>query len=182
MNFTTRRSTLFLRSVVIFTALAVVLVLGLNIAQATAQSAADSGSETAPGVLGFDHVGLVVQDLDASRTFFTDVLGFSLAGSDIEYPAHFLKNGPAFVTLWQATDPKNVNPFDRKNNIGLHHMALAVASEDALNTTYRLAKAFPGVVVEFAPELSYGGPSMHMMIYEPGGNRIEIIYRVKAEL
>ena len=58
-------------------------------------------------------------------------------------------------------------------------MALSAASEQALNSLYESAKEFPGVVIEFAPELFYGGPSMHMMIYEPSGNRIEVIYRVQ---
>ena len=130
-------------------------------------------------VRGFDHIGLVVRDLDASKTFFTDVLGFSLVGSDTDYPAHFLNNGEAFVTLWRASDPDTAIRFNRKNNVGLHHMALEVASEAALNRLHEIAKAFPGVVVEFPPEAFYGGPSRHMMIYEPSGNRIELIYRAQ---
>ena len=138
-----------------------------------------SAADMQPELLGFDHVGLVVRDLEASKTFFTDVLGFRLVGSDADYPAHFLDNGEAFVTLWRAADPTTALPFDRKKNIGLHHMALSAASEQALNSLYESAKEFPGVVIEFAPELFYGGPSMHMMIYEPSGNRIEVIYRVQ---
>lgn len=129
------------------------------------------------GLLGFDHVGLVVHDLEASKTFFTEVLGFRLVGSDADYPAHFLDNGKAFVTLWRAVDPKTAVRFDRKKNVGLHHMALAVDSEKSLHSLYQVASNFPGVIVEFAPELFYGGPSKHMMIYEPSGNRIEVIFR-----
>jgi len=143
--------------------------------ESTALNEATQHSE----ILSFDHVGLVVRDLEASKTFFTNVLGFNLVGSDNEYPAHFLNNGKAFVTLWRASDPQSAVHFDRKNNIGLHHMALAVASEAALNRLYKTAAAFPDVVVEFAPELFYGGPSMHTMIYEPSGNRIELIYRAR---
>lgn len=155
------------------------LVLAVSLASLPMFAATTEQHKTtpAPGVLGFDHVGLVVLDLEASKNFFTDVLGFKTVGKDKDYPAYFLNNGHAFVTLWQASDPTTATRFDRKNNVGLHHMALRVASEATLNALFEKAQAFPGVNVEFAPELSYGGPAKHMMIYEPSGNRIEIIYR-----
>ncbi|NHO87023.1 VOC family protein [Pseudoteredinibacter isoporae] len=130
-------------------------------------------------VVGVDHVGLVVKDIEASRSLFVDVLGFSERGSDPSYPAYFLSNGNTTITLWRASNPKSATPFDRKTNIGLHHLALGISSEDELNRLYKVLKAFPGVNIEFAPELAYGGPSKHMMFYEPSGNRIELVHRPK---
>ncbi|HEY7372528.1 MAG TPA: VOC family protein [Polyangia bacterium] len=63
--------------------------------------------------LGFDHVGLTVADLESSRRFFVDCLGWKVVG---ERP----------------------------------------------------------VTIEFPPEQSGNGPKLHMMIREPGGNRIEL--------
>lgn len=135
-------------------------------------------ASSAPAVVGgVDHVGLTVTDLDASVAFFTDALGFEIRGRDDDYPAVFLTNGEITVTLWRATDPEKATPFDRKNNVGLHHLAFRVASFEALDAVHERVRQVPGVRIEFAPELAYGGPAKHMMIREPSGNRLEFIHR-----
>ena len=129
------------------------------------------------GVEGIDHVGLTVTDLNASVEFFTTVLGYTLTGRDEDYPAAFLSNADSFITLWRASEPSKAKAFDRKNNVGLHHMALTVSSFTALDALYEKVKTVPGVIVEFSPELAYGGPARHMMIREPSGNRLEFVHR-----
>ena len=126
---------------------------------------------------GMDHIALSVSNLDASTNFFVDTLGFKVGGRDEEYPAVFMNNGDMGLTLWQ-TDKEFV-AFDRKKNVGLHHLAIKVESFDVLDSLYQAIKENPDVTIEFAPELSYGGPAKHMMIREPGGNRIELIHRPK---
>ncbi len=128
---------------------------------------------------GVDHVGLTVSDLEASTTFFTNLLGFKEVGGDPSYPARFVSNGEILVTLWQAGEGPIA--FDRKQNVGLHHLAFKVESFDALDELYQRCKEAPSVKIEFAPELSYGGPAKHMMLREPSGNRLEFIHRPKAE-
>ena len=65
-------------------------------------------------------------------------------------------------------------PFNKDNNVGLHHLALQVASLELLESLHsKLIDA--GIMVEFAPEPLRGGPAQHMMCYEPGGNRLEFI-------
>ena len=124
--------------------------------------------------LGFHHLGLAVSDLRATAKFFTDGLGWSVAREVPEYPAIFVTNGNAFVTLWQ-TDA-GASRFDRRKNVGLHHFALRVPSEAALDAVFARASSHPGVRVEFAPELLRGGPAKHCMIYEPSGIRVEFIW------
>ena len=124
---------------------------------------------------GLDHIGLSVSKLDASTDFFVNVLGFKVFGRDSKYPAAFLNNGEMSLTLWQTAD--DAVAFDRKNNVGLHHLAIKVASFEALDDLYKAIDSMPEVVIEFAPELFYGGPAKHMMIREPSGNRIELIHR-----
>lgn len=131
----------------------------------------------APEVAGVDHVGLAVTDLAASQSFFVDGLGFSVRGEDPAYPAVFLSNGHTMVTLWAIAEPSTATPFDRKRNVGLHHLALSVTSFEALDALHTRLKDMPGVRIEFAPELAYGGPSKHMMVYEPSGNRVELVHR-----
>ena len=124
---------------------------------------------------GAHHVGLTVPDLPRTRAFFTDTLGFAQVGEVPDYPAVFLSDGATMITLWQAADPQTAVPFDRKNVIGLHHLALKVDSADALNDLHDRLKASDGVAVEFAPEGLGGGPARHMMCAIPGGIRVEFI-------
>lgn len=126
---------------------------------------------------GVDHIGLTVSDLEKSKTFFIDTLGFKKLGHDPSYPAYFLNNGSITVTLWQAKE--HITSFNRKNNVGLHHLAFQVTSMERLNALYQTLKITPNVVIEFAPENLGKGPTKHMMIREPSGNRLEFIYRAK---
>lgn len=132
-----------------------------------------------PLTSGFNHVGLTVSDLDKSTRFFTEVLQWKLVGGDEKYPAKFVSDGKMFLTLWQTKDPKKTVKFNRKNNVGLHHLAFTVDTLEGLNTLFESVKSADDVIVEFAPELAYGGPTMHMMIREPSGNRLEFSYRPK---
>jgi lactoylglutathione lyase len=126
---------------------------------------------------GFNHVGLTVSDLNASSEFFIKTLGWKKVGEDTSYPAVFVSDGAMLLTLWQTSDAKTTVKFSRKNNVGLHHLAFSAVSFEALNEIYQRVKDVKGVVVEFAPELAYGGPAKHMMIREPSGNRLEFMFR-----
>ena len=124
---------------------------------------------------GVNHVGLTVPDLAATRAFFLDTLGFSQLGEVPDYPAVFLSDGITMITLWQAANPATAVPFDRKTGIGLHHLALAVESVDALDALHNTLKAADGVAIEFAPEPLTGFPARHMMCAIPSGIRVEFI-------
>ncbi len=124
---------------------------------------------------GAHHIGLTVPDLTATRNFFVDVLGFNQVGEVPNYPALFLSDGTLLLTLWQATDPASATPFDRKNNIGLHHFALKVDSLDTLQSLHATLVDTDGVEIEFAPEPLKGLPAHHMMLFIPGGIRMELI-------
>ena len=128
---------------------------------------------------GVDHVGLSVLDLQASEKFFVKYGGFEVFNRDDSYPAAFLNNGSVIITLWRVQEPETAVKFDRKNNIGLHHVALSVDSFEALDQLYERLRNDKDVVVEFAPELLGKGPTKHMIVYEPSGNRVEFIHRSK---
>jgi len=124
---------------------------------------------------GAHHIGLTVPDLAGARAFFIDTLGFDQVGEKPDYPAVFVTDGTTMITLWQAADPANAVPFDRKNNVGLHHFALKVADAGALDSLYHRLDTTNGVDIEFAPEPLGGGPTRHMMCFIPGGIRMEFI-------
>ncbi len=145
---------------------------------------ASAQEESAFVTEGVNHIGLAVHDLDATVSFFVDTLGWQQAGGDPDYPAVFVTDQKSFVTLWQVTDPETAVPFNRKNNVGLHHLAFTVKSLKALHELHEKFQKTEGVRIEFAPEYLGNGPTTHMMIREPSGNRLEFVVpggRVRAE-
>lgn len=123
--------------------------------------------------LGISHVGLAVSDLDASLAFFR-ALGFAKVGGDESYPSHFVSDGTTLVTLWQTED--GATPFNRRRNVGLHHLAVRVPSQAALQEAYARAVEVNGAEAEFSPRDIQGMPLKHAMVREPSGNRIEFTY------
>jgi len=124
---------------------------------------------------GAHHIGLTVPNLSETKAFFIDTLGFQQVGEKPDYPAAFVSDGTVMITLWQAKDPASAVPFDRKNGIGLHHFALKVDGQDALDALYATLSETAGVEIEFAPESLGGGAVRHMMCTIPGGIRTEFI-------
>jgi catechol 2,3-dioxygenase-like lactoylglutathione lyase family enzyme len=122
---------------------------------------------------GVHHVGLTVPNVAETTTFFVDVLGYKKVGERPEYPAAFVSDGSSTITLWQATDPKSAVAFDRKNVIGLHHLAIAVENRAALATLHERLRVTPNVDIEFPPEQQGTGSNNHMMCSIPGGIRVE---------
>ena len=129
---------------------------------------------TAAITRGAHHIGLTIPDLDATRRFFVESLGFEQVGEVPVYPAVFLSDGSTMLTLWQAEDPASATPFDRRRNVGLHHFAMRVDAE-ALDGLHERLSRLDDVEIEFAPEVLGGGPARHMMVYTPGGVRMEFI-------
>lgn len=123
---------------------------------------------------GPHHIGLTVSRLEESAAFFTGLLGWREVRRRPDYPAIFLSDGHVMLTLWAVKDPPGTG-FDRRANVGLHHLAFRVRSGEALQQLHdRLAAA--GVPVEFAPQPVGAGPARHMMCCEPSGIRVEFFW------
>ena len=82
---------------------------------------------------GINHLGLSVRDLDQTVAFFVDCLGWDEAGRDESYPRSAVTDGCVRLTLWEVDHELPVEPFHFRKNVGLHHFALEVGSEQALN-------------------------------------------------
>lgn len=123
---------------------------------------------------GVHHVGLAVPDLDAAEMFFRDALGWRVTRRLPEYPAVFVTDGGILLTLWRVADPATARPFNRRANIGLHHLALAVGDDDTLECIYAKVSHHPGVTIEFSPRpIRTGAATRHFICAMPGGVRIE---------
>jgi len=91
-----------------------------------------------------------------------------------DYPSIFVSDGAILLTLWRAADPLTARAFDRRANIGLHHLSLAVADDAALQAAWEAVTAHPEVVVDAAPgPIRPGSSTRHFLIFIPGGIRLE---------
>lgn len=139
------------------------------------QTADTQTATSQPLTQGAHHIGLTVPSLADTKAFFLNTLGYTQVGEVPDYPAAFLSDGTTMITLWQVNDPATATEFDRKNVIGLHHLALKVADRAALATLHDKIKTAPGCEIEFAPESLGGGDIHHLMCTIPGGVRVEFI-------
>lgn len=125
---------------------------------------------------GINHLGLAVRQLEPTRDFFVNLLGWTESGYDAIYPRTAVTDGVVRLTLWQVDQSQEITAFDRRKNVGLHHLALEVQSEEQLYSLCQRVQEWPGVEIEFPPEPVGAGPRQHMMCYEPGGIRVEFIW------
>ncbi len=132
-------------------------------------------TETKARTQGAHHIGLTVADLASATSFFTDALGYVQVGENADYPAVFVSDGSIMITLWQAEDPAHALPFDRRRNIGLHHLALRVESPESLARLHQELADRPDTEIEFSPEALGSSGLRHMMCRIPGNIRLELI-------
>ncbi len=83
-----------------------------------------------------DHLGIAVQDVEQTLTFFRDVLGLHVdAPEEVasqRVRAHFLHMGPSSLELLEATASDSpIAKFVEKRGPGMHHVALRVEDIDA---------------------------------------------------
>ena len=79
-----------------------------------------------------NHIALTVTDLERSRAFYTDLLGFKFV---TEFgPKLLFSNGAVILALATSPDPSQANPADRfnENRGGLDHVSFNVASYAAM--------------------------------------------------
>jgi glyoxylase I family protein len=92
-----------------------------------------------PKTPGFHHINLRCSDLNASKNFYRDVIGFPVPLENAELFAFPV--GGVFVVFKEAEDDAQFNPF----TIGTDHLAIACETEDELN---RVAKGLADAGVE----------------------------------
>ena len=137
--------------------------------------------EVKTSTYGFDHVGLSVRDLASSRKFFCDCLGWGVVGERPDYPAAFVSDGRGVLTLWQVS-----RQMRRSRSIGAPMSVCIIwpslsLIERRLDALYQRVSNWPGVVVEFGPQLSGAGPKIHFIVREPSGVRIEFTFDPRLE-
>ena len=124
-------------------------------------------------IIGFDHIGLTVKDLNKSTEFYTKVLDFK-EGKKFEYAERgmtiqFLNTGGVQLELFGHS--KEVSEAEKKPlQTGVAHIAFEVEN---LNETYEKLKA-RGVEFEREPRVAMMGQRI-VFLKDPDGNRLELV-------
>ena len=87
------------------------------------------------------HIRLTVSDVERSRAFYTDVVGFQFV-TDLPSGV-FLSNGAVGLGLGPSPDPSRAPASDRfdEARIGLDHLSFGVASRDELERAAAAGRA-----------------------------------------
>jgi len=124
------------------------------------------------------HVQLRVADLERSKAFYRDVLGFRVAEQDPNHGDLFMTLGEDFHTLDMAQDAGPATGRGAARGIGVAHIAFQVGSYEALGEAYRTLLEH-GVRVERAMD-HVNQRSIYFQ--DPDGNRLEIYYEMPGAL
>jgi catechol 2,3-dioxygenase-like lactoylglutathione lyase family enzyme len=114
-------------------------------------------------VTGINHVVLHVIDLERSKRFYMDVLGFedrNISGGPPSMKASFLLCGVQGLDLFEVSG-------DAHGGQEMNHMALNVTAEDVDQLVTQLSEA--GI------EASKRTPRNSVFISDPDGHRLEIL-------
>jgi ureidoacrylate peracid hydrolase len=116
-------------------------------------------AQTAPRILDFAHMLLQVGDIEASKRFYTDLLGFT------PRQAAPLADGRPFVPFRQGIALTSGGPG---NALQIDHMAFRVTDVRAITQRLKAAK------VKFFNELHDGIYGLTIYIADPDGNKVEL--------
>src|SRR5690242_3716708 len=81
-------------------------------------------------VLELGHIVLYVRNLDASRRFYRDVLGWKEVGSPEGMPAAAFSSGRTHHELLLIEVGPQAAPLPRGRHLGLYHFGLKVGTTD----------------------------------------------------
>lgn len=138
-------------------------------------------------ILGMDHTGFIVKDLESSIAFYRDVIGLVVAREieregdapsqllgykDMHYKAALLNMGNGHkLELIQYVNPKpSERPTEERNVLGASHLAFMV---DDMQDTFERIVASGGQKMNAPVEVAPGRVCCYLQ--DPDGNWIELI-------
>ena len=121
-------------------------------------------------ISGLDHVALSVADLERSRKFYEDVLGFKISRRENQKPGseYFLDCGPSLIGLIQG-DPKGDKHELQDGGLGGNHFSFRIHTSDFDAAVESLKKH--GVTITFQKKRE---KSWSVYFLDPDGNKLEM--------
>ncbi|MCK5559266.1 MAG: methylmalonyl-CoA epimerase [Thermoplasmata archaeon] len=110
-------------------------------------------------LLKVDHIGIAVNNIDETLSFYRDQLGLTLGGIE-EVPEQkvkvaFMQLGESRLELLESTDPDGpVAKFIEKRGQGIQHIAIGV---DNIDETLESLKATGAMLIDEKPRIGAGG-------------------------
>lgn len=110
-------------------------------------------------LLKVDHIGIAVDNIDETLSFYRDQLGLTLGGIE-EVPEQkvkvaFMQLGESRLELLESTDPDGpVAKFIEKRGQGIQHIAIGV---DNIEETLETLKAKGAMLIDEKPRIGAGG-------------------------
>lgn len=123
--------------------------------------------------LKVDHIGIAVKDLEASISFYRDILGLEMAGSEVveeqKVKVAFFPVGDTEVELLESTSEDGpIAKFIEKNGEGIQHIAFKVENiEEAIE--YMLSKGMK--MIDEKPRYGAGGAKI-AFVHPKSSNRV----------
>ena len=89
---------------------------------------------TTSPLIGVDHIGLLVRDIEAALPYYTDVLGFTVVGDDVNASANarlvYLDTGNMIIQLVSSFGPGVIADALAEQGEGLHHVCFQTEKID----------------------------------------------------
>jgi catechol 2,3-dioxygenase-like lactoylglutathione lyase family enzyme len=138
------------------------------------------------------HIGLCVRDLERSRRFYIDGLGFEEFArfemarpiAEVDTPcdltSYFMQKGGLRVELLHYRSPGVIGqPSTRRNHLGLTHLSFIV---DDIDAAARELETFGGTIVE-GTRSGQDDPDAVQIIFvaDPDGTRVELMRLAKGQ-
>ena len=124
------------------------------------------------------HIVLYVRDLEVSRHFYRDILGWKeIAG--VEHQMAMFSSGRTHHELLLIEVGPNAAPIPSGRRVGLYHFGLKVGTlDEELREAYRALEEAGANIVGSADH----GVTHSLYITDPDGNEIELYIDVQPEM
>ena len=124
---------------------------------------------------GIGHVLLRVRDMERSKKFYSDILGFQVMEEDPEHGGTFmaLAGHAHTLDLFPVQGPETVMPRT-PGRVGVHHVAFVVDGEEALRRAYWSLEEHGVEITRAVDHVSQKSIYFH----DPDGNLLEIYAEV----